>query len=60
MIASSNSSPVQTPLVQFIHTGHQFTTDLKNELYRIEISEDQLRRGRRVRLPDLPEGILEY
>ena len=30
-----------------------------NELYRIEISEDQLRRGRRVRLPDLPEGILE-
>jgi hypothetical protein len=51
---------VQTPLVQFIHTGHQFTTDLKNELYRIEISEDQLRRGRRVRLPDLPEGILEY
>lgn len=29
------------------------------ELYRIEISEDQLRRGRRVRLPDHPEGILE-
>lgn len=30
-----------------------------NELYRIEISEDQLRRGRRVLLPGLPEGILE-
>jgi hypothetical protein len=30
-----------------------------NELYRIEISEDRLRRGRRVRLPEHPEGILE-
>lgn len=30
-----------------------------NELHHIKISEDRLRRGRRVRLPDLPEGMLE-